>query len=517
MGVTTESRTESTKEKRRSTAKKQIRGSSLLLAGRLLSVGVNFVSQVLIVRYLSTADYGAWAYALSVVAFFQGIATIGLDRAITRFVPIYHEKEEYSKMFGTIVLVFGSTLLTGVIIISSFYLFPEQILSIMTREAGPIALLFVMIFLIPVQAVDGLLIGLFASLASPRAIFFRKYVLGPGLKLAVVIMLLGLQTKVLFLAYGYLAASLLGVSIYSVLFLRLLQKQGLFRHWQWSRVDIPAKEIFSFTIPLMTSDVVNIVMSSFGVLLLGYFHNAEQVAYFQVVLPAARLNKIVMTSFALLYTPSAARLFAKDDYEGINELYWRTAVWLAVLSFPIFVMTFSMSEPLTVFLYGERYRQSGLILAMLALGYYFNAALGFNGLTLKVLGKLKYIVSVHVAAALFSIVINLILIPRYGALGAGIGTSVTMILHNIFKQAGLRFASGVRLFDWHYMSFYALIAGSGLGLFVLQRITGANFYVGIGAGAVVSLAILVLSKAKLNVAESFPELQRLPIIGKFLR
>ncbi|RME62705.1 MAG: cytochrome b, partial [Alphaproteobacteria bacterium] len=33
------------------------------------------------------------------------------------------------------------------------------------------------------------------------------------------------------------------------------------------------------------------------------------------------------------------------------------------------------------------------------------------------------VVAVHVAAALFSIIINLILIPRYGALGAGIGTA----------------------------------------------------------------------------------------------
>jgi hypothetical protein len=52
---------------------RQIRGSSLLLIGRTLSMAVNFAVQVLIVRYLSKTDYGAFAYALSIVARSRGL------------------------------------------------------------------------------------------------------------------------------------------------------------------------------------------------------------------------------------------------------------------------------------------------------------------------------------------------------------------------------------------------------------------------------------------------------------
>jgi len=51
--------------------RKQIRGSSLFLAGRFLSMGINFSAHVLMVRYLATAEYGALAYALAAVAFFD--------------------------------------------------------------------------------------------------------------------------------------------------------------------------------------------------------------------------------------------------------------------------------------------------------------------------------------------------------------------------------------------------------------------------------------------------------------
>ena len=104
----------------------------------------------------------------------------------------------------------------------------------------------------------------------------------------------------------------------------------------------------------------------------------------------------------LPFTPLAARMFARHDREGINQLYWQTAIWIAVLSFPLFALTFSLADPLTVTLFGERYEGSAVYLSLLALGYYFNAALGFNGLTLKVYGRLRYIVTINILAALSS-------------------------------------------------------------------------------------------------------------------
>jgi len=74
--------------------RKQIRGSSLLLFGRMLSLGINFFTQVLMVRYLSTRDFGVLAYGLAVVGFFRLFASLGLQDAIPRFVPIYQENRQ---------------------------------------------------------------------------------------------------------------------------------------------------------------------------------------------------------------------------------------------------------------------------------------------------------------------------------------------------------------------------------------------------------------------------------------
>jgi O-antigen/teichoic acid export membrane protein len=495
---------------------RQIRGSSLMLVGRALSMGVNFVVQVLIVRYFANAkgDYGSFAYALAIVTLGESIATFGLDRAITRFLPIYHERQEYNKLFGTIFLVVGTIISLSISMILVLYTFQGLIAQNWIKDQQALALTLVLIFLAPVQALDGLMVGMFAVFASPRSIFFRRYILAPGLKLTVVLLLIYGQSGVFFLATGYLAAGAIGVALYSLILVNVLRKQGLFKHFSFGSITIPFREVFAFTIPLLTSDLVYILMNSSDAVLLEHFRGTTEVAAFRAVQPAAGLNQLVMTSFQLMFTPVAARLFAHEDREGINNLYWQTAIWMSVISFPIFALTFSLAQPLTVMLYTNAYADSAIILALLSFGYYFSTALGFNGLTLKVFGKVRYIVVVNILAALVNVGINLLLIPRYGALGAAIGTCGTMVAHNIFKQLGLLFGTGINLFEWRHLKVYAVIALSTLGLLLVQLTMSTNIYIGIVLAALVSLLVLALTRKSLAIGQTFPELLRFPLMRR---
>ena len=204
----------------------------------------------------------------------------------------------------------------------------------------------------------------------------------------------------------------------------------------------------------------------------------------------------------------AARLFARKDYKGISDLYWQTAIWIAVLSFPIFALTFSLAQPLTSTLYGARYEDSATYLSLLSLAYYFNAALGFNGLTLKVFGKVRFIVVISILAAIVNLGLNFLLIPRYGALGAAIGTASTLIAHNILKQVGLRLGTGISLFQRRDAPVYLEIAAGASFLLIVHVLFAPPFAVGLVLAAAVSLAIIGLNRKALRAAHTFPELTR---------
>lgn len=492
--------------------RKQIRGSSLLMVGRFISIGVNFVIQVLTVRYLSTSDYGAFAYALSIASLAETFVTMGLDRAVTRFIPIYEEQKDYSRLFGTFFMVVSAVLTLSLALFLLVFGFQATLGPVLVSDPLALSLMLILIFLGPVQALDNIFEGVLAVFAKPRAIFFRRYVFAPVLKVAVVTLLIVGQSDVSFLAFGYLAAGMLGVLVYGTLLVRLVRESGLVERFRQVRVRIPAREVLGFTMPLLASDLVYVVMNSVDAVMLEAFHSTESVAAFRAVQPTARFNQLILTSFAILFTPAAARFFARNDRKGINDLYWRNALWVAVFSFPIFAFTFSLAQPITTLLYTERYADSGLILALLSFGYYFNAATGQNGLTLKVTGKVRYIVSVDIFVAVLNLVLNLFMIPRYGAMGAAVGTTTTLFIFNLLKQYGLTRGTGISFFDRGYLRAYGVIIAGALGLLALQTIFNPPVLISVGAALFVSLAVVRLNRKALNLEQTFPELLRFRLL-----
>jgi O-antigen/teichoic acid export membrane protein len=492
--------------------RKQIRGSSLLLGGRFISLGMNFAIQILIVRYLSKADYGAWAYVVSLVTLSVSLATFGLDRSITRFIPIYDEEKEYDKLWGTIVMVTGTILSISLGIILLVYGLHNLLTGSLISNEQAISLLLIMVFSVPIQAMDGLTTGLFAVMAKPRAIFLRKNVLGPLLRLTVVLLLVFSGASVTFLALGFVTSGAIVISLYGFFLYGTIRREGLLDHFSWGTLDLPWREVFGFTVPLLASDLLYMVINTTDALLVGHYNGAEGVGALRVILPAAQLNLLVFSSFTLLFTPVAARLFARGDTEGIGHLYWHTSAWIAVLTFPIFALTFSLSQPLTTTLYGERYESSATYLTVLAIAYYFNAALGFNGLTLKVFGKVRFIVVISVIAAIVNLALNFALVPVYGALGAAIATASTLVAHNLLKQWGLLHGTGIAFFERKDAPVYLTVALAAGILLVLHEVLNPSIWVAVPLAAIASLVVVLTSRNVLRAGDTFPELARFRVV-----
>ena len=495
---------------------KQLRGSSLLLVGRFISLGVNFTVQVLIVRYLTEASYGAFALALSLAALGTTLVTFGLDRGVGRFLAVYDEQGDHARLFGTLALVVGTILSLGLALILIVIGFQDVLLGAVVSDGQAASLLVILIFLAPIDAADNLLGGVLAVFASAKSIFIRKYVVGPLLRLTVVVLLVLGRFEVDFLAAGYVISGAIGVALYASILWRVLGDRGLRGYLRRDAIKVPVRDILTFTFPLLSTDLLYIAMHTTDALFLGYFHGTEEVAALRVVQPLAGLNQLVFSSFAILYMPIASRLFARDDRAGVADLYWRTAIWMAVFSFPVFAVTTSLATPVTVTLYDQRYAESAVYLALLSFGAYTNAALGFNGLTLRVFGFIRYTIVINVVAAVANVILNLTLIPPLGALGAAISTMATMIIHNILKQLGLRRGTGIDVFAWQYLRVYVLIALAAGMLALVQWLWHPNVIVGLALAVLASLIVVLANRRLLRVEDTFPELLRLPFMRTLL-
>ncbi len=506
-----------------SETRRHLRGSSLLLAGRLIALLINFLVQVLTVRYLAKVDYGAFAYALAVVSMATSANLLGLHRAVNRFVPLYHERRDYGSMLGTVLLSVGAIVGVGLAIAVLTFGLRGVLASSVVSNPLSVGLLLILIALSPLQALDSVFQGVVAALASPGAIFFRRHVLGPGLRLAAVLLVLLVQGSVELLAVCYLVAGLLGVAIYGVVIYRLVREQGLLTGLR-QRLRLPAGDIFRFGLPLMTTDLVLVLKTTMAVVILEHFRGSAGVADFRAVVPVAGLNLVVLQSIKLLFTPAATRLFAREDASGMNDLYWRSAIWTTIVTFPVFAVCVFLAEPVTAFLFGARYAASegspaATVLAILAIGNYFNASMGLNTYTLQVYARVRFITTINAIVTTVALALSLALIPGLGAVGAAAATAGSTVAHNLLNHAGLLRWTDVRVFERHRWKPYLTVLVAVLALALVDAFLAPPLPVTAIMVIMVAIAWFVLlgvNRDALRLLETFPELGRVPILGRLL-
>lgn len=493
-----------------SESRSQVRGSSLLLAGRLLSSGVGYATQILIIRYLSKSDYGAFAYALSVVTVLQAFIQLGLDRGLSRYLPIYDETGDTGSMIGAIRFVGGLTAALGAVIAVGFWAGRSFIEGQLIDDPQTVAVLAVLIILVPTTAFDNLLVTVLATFRKTRAIFLREYVMAPLLKLLAVGLLIRTNSSVQFLAAGYAVAGIVGVAIFVSFIGRYLA--GRRAADPTATIHFPIRALATFSLPLLTTDLVFMAINGTDSVLLQFFGSASDVAAIRAVQPTAKFTQLVLQAFGVLYIPYVARLYARGRHQDVSRRYWETANWIMVLTLPVLTLCLLFNQELTTKLLGAEYSDSAVLLGVLAGGYFVNAMFGFNGMTLNVYRKIGFLVSANGFTLVANISLNLLLIPRYGPLGAAMGTAGTFLIHNLAKQYGLirkTDVSGPPKSSWLIYTIVVLVTacaafvGYGSDLSLTTRI---------GIWVVLSLGAVVASRGVLQVEDAFPGLGRIPLI-----
>lgn len=500
-----------------SASRQQVRGSTLLVVGRLVSLLFTLATQVLIVRMLTKAEYGGFAYALALAAAGRTLLSLGVGKTLSRFLAMYEEQKDYQRLFGSIALTAITIGVTSTAMIVALFLAQDTLVGTALDDPTAVDLLLILAFLAPLEALDQVFVSLFAVFSRPRAIFFRKYVFTPGLRLGVVVVMWLTDAGVTVLAIGYLATGVVGLAVYVTLLVTVLRQRGLLQHLRPRQLQMPVRAVYGFSVPLLTGELVYLSMNTGSVVLLGWFWGVEQVAEYRAVVPAATLNKIVFSSFVTLFLPMAARLFARGDTAGMRRSYWHTSVFLAVGTFPVFAMTGPFAAATTTTLFGDRYAEAATVLAILSLGYYLSVALGFNTYTLQVCGRIRFLVVTNVLVAITSLALSFALVPSLGAVGVAVAHCTTLVMQNIINQLALRATIGTALIDRDHLLPFTVIAVAGAALWLFGMLLTPGIMLSMGTTALASVAVLLLTRRHMHLAETFPELLRVPVLRALLR
>lgn len=489
-----------------------LRGSTVLLGGRLFSVLVGIATQIVLVRNLPTAEFGLFALGLAVVAAVRIVVSLGHNRTISRFFSLYRERQDAGRLVGTLVMEAALISVLGLVAAAA---------AVVTwwlggREGGGlVGLLAFFLLLAPLEALEELLENLFAAYGRVGVIVVRQHLVAPLLRLGVVVGLALSGAGVVFVALGYLLATAVGLALYAVVLRTLLREDEVLRQRAGPR-SYPAREVFGYSLPLLSTELVYLSTSSLNAVLLGASRGPASVGALRAVQPFVDANLLVRRQFHRLFLPLASVLHDRGEAAGLREAYWRSAAWVAVLSFPLFLVTGPLATQLVSFLLGERYAGSAPYLLLLATASYVNAALGFNAEVLQAVARLRYLVCVNVTTAAVALGGAALTAIPFGALGVAVTTAAALVVQNVLNQAGLRGVLGSGLPPRPYRRVYVAVVAGAAAAFGLEAALAPSLPVGVLGAAVLSLLVLTASRRALDVTSAFPALGRIPVLGRLL-
>jgi len=136
-------------------------------------------------------------------------------------------------------------------------------------------------------------------------------------------------------------------------------------------------------------------------------------------------------------------------------------------------------------------------------------------LMLRVFGQVRLIVVTEAAAALAVLLITLLLVPSYGAVGGATTLSVVLILQSVAYQVALS-RHGIRLLPQRYLRTCVSVVLATLGIQAGQALFGGDIGPSIALVPIASVFVLLFNRDVLDVRTTFPEMLRVPLVRQVL-
>ncbi len=215
-----------------------------------------------------------------------------------------------------------------------------------------------------------------------------------------------------------------------------------------------AGPLLRFGLPFMPSRVALWALNLSNRLLVSWLASAALAGVFVVAANVASSIALLVTAFQLAWPPFAYGI--KDDDEARRVYRSVLTVWLLVALAAVLPLALAR-EWLIALLAGEKYRGGADAMALSALGLAFYGAYYVVGVAVGRAKRTQLNWVVTGIAAVTNVVLCIVLIPHYGAKGAGAASAVAYLL-----MAVLMVLRGSRVFpvryDWRRLGALCLLA-----------------------------------------------------------
>lgn len=419
--------------------------------GKFGTMGISFVSNIVLARLLMPSDYGAIAMIQIFIALSNLLITGGFTSALIQKKDATHI--DYTSVFYWNVVI--SIILYVVLFfcspaISRFYKLPD--LNIILR----------------VQSIS-IIISAFSAVQTSILSKELKFKTLTNRNIIASICATAVSIVMAYCGLGVwsLVASNLIYSFASVI---LLWKMSPWRPtWEFSFTSL--KELFTFGGLLMLSSVFTKLFSELQGLIIGRYYTAKDLGYYH---QARSLEQIPTESLTQIVTQVSFPVFSQlqSDHQRLMSALKKNISSLTYANFGLVTLLIVVATPLIRLLYGTQWDQSIPYFQILCISGMFLPLNNMNVSVIKALGKSKVLFFSHIS---------------YKSIGI-----IALFVGGQFGVEGLLWAVVFSALVMYFMTSAINHRLIGYGVYQQIKDVGGNLLVAIIAGFIAHLAGLIL-------------------------
>lgn len=381
-----------------------LKGSAATSIGTVTGMIFQFVTVMIMARYVPKDDFGIYVLVMVIVNMFNLLGGFGLELTMVKFIASAIKEENQTVLTPVLVLRGIGSILFSII----FFLTAKFVLHFFDDRLNEYLWYITIIFIL--ANYRDLLYNLMQGLNQ-----FRQY--------SYVNVLSSFFRVVLTLVYVFFGK----LNVESLLIIELLSTLQPMLH---QIIVIPFKnylksgnwstylKVIRFSLPLYINNLVVFLNGRSNIFIIGAYLNPSSVANFDVANKVPIALKKIFQSFIIVYFPNLSKLFSAGDKQNAIKLIERSMVIFSLATSLLVLFAFLFRNELTRILYSSAYAEISLAFALLILNFLLRGLGDLMGYSLLSAGYPAVSPRINTIASVISISLSLLFIPLYGYMGA---------------------------------------------------------------------------------------------------
>jgi len=386
---------------------------------------LNYLTRRTMALNLDINLYGFFYSAFSLSMLIIIYVDLGFNKSATILIAKYLAINEHFKtksIFWALMLIkFGMGLLTAV----GFFLLIDFLLNDYFHfPAGrPILRLFCLFIII--SAISGLIR---ATLDAYKEYVIKGYLQVGG----AVIVLSGVYWGVnKYPSYAPIISYIIAASVIFLLGIHYLIKNKNLRYSKTilSAMKVPIFECWQHGKWIALATAGMSTMYYMDTIMLTHLSNLKSVALYNIALPIMQIYQSLFV-FHIVLTPIASELWHKEEKEELKALFNKinlAAIFILICGSGVIFLT-PFNFHMIRILFSPDFTAANSALNILCFGMLILVVGQLYSTTLMAIGRSQTVASINTFAALFNVIANIFLIPRFDISGAALATALSYLL-----------------------------------------------------------------------------------------